>query len=114
MPQPFCKLSYYWLNGPGLPNKGCQCIGKIIFLNMYELYSNGKSLVPPPNVMFQDESRCRSHCQCVGRDSIRPTVGGNAKHRGLSEAGNLDGNDPGHLSEDCNTALSLSQMLCIG
>ena len=53
-------------------------------------------------------------CQCEGRDSIRPTVCGNATPRGLSEAGTLDGNEPGHLSEDCNTALSLSQMLCNG
>ena len=51
-------------------------------------------------------------CQCVGRDSIRPTVGGNTKPRGLSEAGILDGNEPGLLSEDCHTPLS--QMLCNG
>ena len=50
-------------------------------------------------------------CQCVGagRDSSRPTVGGNAKPSGLSEAGTLDGNETGHLSEDCD-----SQMLCNG
>ena len=33
---------------------------------------------------------------------------------GLSEVGTLDGNEPGHLSEDCNTAISLSHMLCNG
>ena len=50
-------------------------------------------------------------CQCVGRDSLRPTVGGNAKPRGLSEAGTLDGNEPGHLSEDCNTAGSQPDLM---
>ena len=49
---------------------------------------------------------------CMGRDWIRPTVGGNTKPRGLSGAGILYGNEPGHLSDDCHTPLS--QMLCNG
>ena len=35
-------------NVPNLINKGCQCISKILFLNMHELHSSGMCLVSLP------------------------------------------------------------------
>ena len=39
------KQSNHSPNVSNLTNKGCQCISKIISLNIYELYSSGMCLV---------------------------------------------------------------------
>ena len=62
------KTSVNCLGLPSLPNKGCQCIGKIILLNMYEVYSNGTCLVPPPIMgHLQDQNRNRLQLSGCGQ-----------------------------------------------
>ena len=60
--QPAGKQFHHYINVPNLTSKRCQCISKILFLNMYELQSNDMCLVHPHKVIMghlQDQNRNR-------------------------------------------------------
>ena len=81
----------------------------MIFLNMHELYSSGMCLVPLPNGTFIRRKLEQVICQGVGMYWLLLVAQQNTEP---AEAGIWDDNEPGHLSENDETTLVPSQLLC--